>query len=97
MAFLSKVTGVNWVRMLTRQHIGTLDEGELAKISIDLNSTRVALMNAAFPFRQLHVLNRPGTTDQEVGATIAFGSSEALTLTNLSDTSELDQIINRTI
>ncbi|WP_125583530.1 carbamoyl phosphate synthase preATP-grasp domain-containing protein [Levilactobacillus cerevisiae] len=97
MAFLSKVTGVNWVRMLTRQHIGTLDDTELAKIKIDLNSKRVALMNAAFPFRQLHVLNRPGTTDQEVGATIAFGSSEALTLTNLSDTSELDQIINRTI
>ncbi|MGX6429649.1 carbamoyl phosphate synthase preATP-grasp domain-containing protein [Levilactobacillus yonginensis] len=97
MAFLSKVTGVNWVRMLTRQHIGTLDETELANISVDLNSTRVALMNAVFPFRQLHVLNRPGTTDQEVGATIAFGSSEALSLANLSDTDELDQIINRTI
>ncbi|GEO65661.1 carbamoyl phosphate synthase [Levilactobacillus spicheri] len=97
MAFLSKVTGINWVRMLTRQHIGTLDDAELAKISVDINSTRVALMNAAFPFRQLHVLNRPGSTDQEVGATIAFGSSEALTLTNLSDTAELDQIINRTI
>ncbi|MCH4123371.1 MAG: ATP-grasp domain-containing protein [Levilactobacillus sp.] len=97
MAFLSKVTGVNWVRMLTRQHIGTLDDDELAKITIDINSNRVALMNAAFPFRQLHVLNRPGSTDQEVGATIAFGSSEALTLTNLSDTAELDQIINRTI
>jgi len=97
MAFLSKVTGINWVRMLTRQHIGTLDDAELAKITVDINSTRVALMNAAFPFRQLHVLNRPGSTDQEVGATIAFGSSEALTLTNLSDTAELDQIINRTI
>ncbi|AKP65793.1 carbamoylphosphate synthase large subunit [Levilactobacillus koreensis JCM 16448] len=97
MAFLSKVTGINWVRMLTRQHIATLDDDELAKIKIDLNSSRVALMNAAFPFRQLHVLNRPGTTDQEVGATIAFGSSEALTLSNLSDTAELDQIINRTI
>lgn len=97
MAFLSKVTGVNWVRMLTRQHIGTLDNAELAKIKIDLNSKRVALMNAAFPFRQLHVLNRPGSTDQEVGATIAFGSSEALSLRNLSDTSELDRIINRTI
>lgn len=97
MAFLSKVTGINWVRMLTRQHIGTLDDEELGEIKIDLNSTRVALMNAAFPFRQLHVLNRPGTTDQEVGATIAFGSSEALTLRNLSDTEELDRIINRTI
>ncbi|KRN02207.1 carbamoylphosphate synthase large subunit [Levilactobacillus senmaizukei DSM 21775 = NBRC 103853] len=97
MAFLSKVTGVNWVRMLTRQHIGTLDDAELTAVNIDLNSQRVALMNAAFPFRQLHVLNRPGSTDQEVGATIAFGSSEALTLTNLSDTAELDQIINRTI
>ncbi|HIW72502.1 MAG TPA: carbamoyl phosphate synthase [Candidatus Levilactobacillus faecigallinarum] len=97
MAFLSKVTGINWVRMLTRQHIGTLDEDELTAIKVDVNSTRVALMNAAFPFRQLHVLNRPGSTDQEVGATIAFGSSEALTLTNLSDTAELDQIINRTI
>ncbi|MDT7014422.1 carbamoyl phosphate synthase [Levilactobacillus namurensis] len=97
MAFLSKVTGINWVRMLTRQHIQTLDAAELAKITVDINSTRVALMNAAFPFRQLHVLNRPGSTDQEVGATIAFGSSEALTLSNLSDTEELDQIINRTI
>ncbi|MFC6274974.1 carbamoyl phosphate synthase [Levilactobacillus tangyuanensis] len=97
MAFLSKVTGINWVRMLTRQHIGTLDDAELTAVNIDLNSQRVALMNAAFPFRQLHVLNRPGSTDQEVGATIAFGSSEALTLTNLSDTAELDQIINRTI
>ena len=83
--------------MLTRQHIQTLDAAELAKITVDINSTRVALMNAAFPFRQLHVLNRPGSTDQEVGATIAFGSSEALTLSNLSDTEELDQIINRTI
>ncbi|MDT6980690.1 carbamoyl phosphate synthase [Levilactobacillus zymae] len=97
MAFLSKVTGINWVRMLTRQHIETLDPAELAAIKIDLNSKRVALMNAAFPFRQLHVLNRPGTTDQEVGATIAFGSSEALKLNNLSDTAELDRIINRTI
>ncbi|MFD1549127.1 carbamoyl phosphate synthase preATP-grasp domain-containing protein [Levilactobacillus fuyuanensis] len=97
MAFLSKVTGVNWVRMLTRQHIGTLDEKELAAIKIDLNSKRVALMNAVFPFQQLHVLNRPGTTDQEMGATIAFGSSEALTLSNLSDTEQLDKIINRTI
>ncbi|ARW22142.1 carbamoyl phosphate synthase preATP-grasp domain-containing protein [Levilactobacillus brevis] len=97
MAFLSKVTGVNWVRMLTRQHIGTLDDAELSAIKVDIHSNRVALMNAAFPFRQLHVLNRPGTTDQEVGATIAFGSSEALTLTNLSDTDELDRIINRTI
>jgi len=97
MAFLSKVTGINWVRMLTRQHIGTLDDDELRAVKIDLNSKRVALMNAVFPFRQIHVLNRPGTTDQEMGATIAFGSSEALTLSNLSDTEQLDKIINRTI
>ncbi|MTV81158.1 carbamoyl phosphate synthase [Secundilactobacillus folii] len=73
-AFLNKVTGINWVRMLVRQALGEIDEDLIAKLDIDIRSDRRSQMRGTFPFKQLQLPDQLGLTTQEVGARISFGT-----------------------
>ncbi|WP_225352139.1 hypothetical protein [Secundilactobacillus similis] len=77
-AFLNKVTGINWVRMLVRQALGEIDESLIQKLPLDIRSDRAALVRGTFPFKQLQLTERLGLTTQEVGASITFGVDAAL-------------------
>ncbi|PWG00859.1 ATP-binding protein [Levilactobacillus bambusae] len=96
-AFLSKATGINWVRMLTRLHVGSINEKELARIKVNLHPDRIALMAGEFPFRQLRTINRPGTSAQEAGAALIFGSADRLGQDILADADAFKSLMNPTI
>jgi len=54
-AFLTKITGINWINVLVRKYLGKLD---LDSLKDDLKPTehqRSAIMTAHFPFRELQV------------------------------------------
>lgn len=69
--FLSRATGINWVRALVRFYTKRLDINELMKNMPDM-SNRVTHMQATFPFKQLNVKVNHANSSQEVGAKIKF-------------------------
>ncbi|CAI2595525.1 carbamoyl phosphate synthase [Apilactobacillus kunkeei] len=69
--FLSRATGINWVRALVRFYTKRLDINELMKNMPDM-SNRVTHMQATFPFKQLNVKVDHANSSQEVGAKIKF-------------------------
>ena len=69
--FLSRATGINWVRALVRFYTKRLDINELMKNMPDM-SNRVTHMQATFPFKQLNVKVDQANSSQEVGAKIKF-------------------------
>ncbi|CAI2595324.1 Carbamoyl-phosphate synthase large chain [Apilactobacillus kunkeei] len=69
--FLSRATGINWVRALVRFYTKRLDINELMKNIPDM-SNRVTHMQATFPFKQLNVKVDHANSSQEVGAKIKF-------------------------
>lgn len=69
--FLSRATGINWVRGLVRFYTKRLDINELMKNMPDM-SNRVTHMQATFPFKQLNVKVDHANSSQEVGAKIKF-------------------------
>ncbi|MFC6254502.1 carbamoyl phosphate synthase [Secundilactobacillus hailunensis] len=71
-AYLNKVTGINWVRMLVRQALGEIDEDLIAKLAVDIRSDRRSQVRGTFPFKQLQLPDQLGLTTQEVGARISF-------------------------
>ncbi|GAX05532.1 carbamoyl phosphate synthase large subunit [Secundilactobacillus pentosiphilus] len=71
-AYLNKVTGINWVRMLVRQALGEIDEKLIAKWDVDIHSERRSQVRGTFPFKQLQLPDQLGLTTQEVGAKISF-------------------------
>lgn len=73
-AYLNKVTGINWVRMLVRQAVGEIDEALIATLPVDIYSDRRAIVRGTFPFKQLQLPEQLGLTTQEVGARISFES-----------------------
>lgn len=81
-AFLNKVTGINWIRMLVRQALGEIDEALIADLPLDIRSNRIAVLRGTFPFKQLQVPEKLGLTTQEVGAKIGFGTAEETDLTD---------------
>lgn len=73
-AYLNKVTGINWVRMLVRQALGEIREDLIATLPVDIHSTRRSQVRGTFPFKQLQLPDQLGLTTQEVGARISFES-----------------------
>ncbi|CAI2593461.1 Carbamoyl-phosphate synthase large chain [Apilactobacillus kunkeei] len=69
--FLSRATGINWVRALVRFYTKRLNIDELMKNMPDM-SNRVTHMQATFPFKQLNVKVDHANSSQEVGAKIKF-------------------------
>ncbi|KPN79630.1 Carbamoyl-phosphate synthase large subunit [Apilactobacillus kunkeei] len=69
--FLSRATGINWVRALVRFYTKRLNINELMKNMPDM-SNRVTHMQATFPFKQLNVKVDHANSSQEVGAKIKF-------------------------
>ncbi len=69
--FLSRATGINWVRALVRFYTKRLDINELMKNMPDM-SNRVTHMQATFPFKQLNVKVDHANSSQEIGAKIKF-------------------------
>lgn len=75
-AFLTKITGINWINVLVRKYLGKLD---LDSLKDDLKPTehqRSAIMTAHFPFRELQSGRSEGTTKQEVGSSLSFKNFE---------------------
>lgn len=85
-AYLNKVTGINWVRMLIRQALGEIDENLIANLPLDIHSDRVATVQGTFPFKQLQLPTQLGLTTQEVGGQIAFGSHSQAVLADQDKT-----------
>lgn len=71
-AFLSKITGVNWVRVLVKKNVGNVDFNRLEKMVKPDHYLRVANMISQFPFKQLRATQHAGSTQQEVGARLEF-------------------------
>lgn len=87
-AFLNKVTGVNWIRILVQQKLGLLSPDSLATFKLNLHPDRVVLMQFNYPFNQLRVKNQAGSSQQQVGAEIAFGSTDEIARQELSNTEQ---------
>lgn len=87
-AFLNKVTGINWVRMLIRQALGEIDEDLISNLPIDIHSDRVAIVRGTFPFKQLQLPSQIGLTTQEVGGRIVFGSNNQAVMDDETDGTE---------
>ncbi|UQS85373.1 ATP-grasp domain-containing protein [Apilactobacillus apisilvae] len=68
--FLSKATGINWIRELVKFYTHNFND----KIMNHINSSRqrTTVMRANFPFKQLNVNKEHGDSSQEVGAKITF-------------------------
>ncbi|GAK47862.1 Carbamoylphosphate synthase large subunit [Secundilactobacillus oryzae JCM 18671] len=75
LAFLNKVTGINWIRILAQQKLGLLDEDILTEFKVNLKPDRVAVMSFTYPFEQLRINQVSGTSQQQIGGEIAFGST----------------------
>lgn len=60
-AYLNKVTGINWVRMLVRQALGEIDEDLIAKLAVDIRSDRRSQVRGTFPFKQLQLPDQLGS------------------------------------
>ncbi len=71
-AFLTKATGINWVRVLVKKNLGNLDLVRLAELLSHTEPKRFAIMNGIFPFEALHARNHQGSSKQEVGASLQF-------------------------
>lgn len=69
--FLSRATGINWVRALVRFYTKKLDIDALMASMPDV-SNRTTQMQATFPFKQLNVKVDHANSSQEVGAKIKF-------------------------
>ncbi|GAA6113221.1 ATP-grasp domain-containing protein [Apilactobacillus apinorum] len=69
--FLSRATGINWVRALVRFYTKKLDIDALMASMPDV-SNRTTQMQATFPFKQLNVKVDHANSSQEVGARIKF-------------------------
>ncbi|WP_105956026.1 carbamoyl phosphate synthase preATP-grasp domain-containing protein [Apilactobacillus quenuiae] len=68
--FLSKATGINWIRELVKFYTKRFD----SKIIDELNTNqdRIASMRATFPFKQLNLYIDHGNSSQEIGAKLKF-------------------------
>lgn len=76
-AFLTKTTGINWVRVLVRKYLGILDMKSLREQLTPTQHQRSSTMIAKFPFRELQSRQSEGTTKQEVGSAISFKNFES--------------------
>lgn len=76
-AFLTKATGINWVRVLVKKYLTGVDLERLKQdLQLRLKPNRYATMTGRFPFGQLGARRHAGASTQEIGATIEFKSVE---------------------
>lgn len=72
-ALLNKTTGINWIAVLVKQYLGTLDYHKLQQLVQPISKhQRMAYLNAKFPFKKLQSDHLTGNSSQEIGATISF-------------------------
>lgn len=75
-AFLTKTTGINWINVLVRKYLHTLDMEALREDLKPTEHKRASIMTAHFPFRELQSSRTEGTTKQEVGSSLSFKNFE---------------------
>ncbi len=71
-AFLNKTTGVNWIDLLVKKYLGTLDMEQVMSKYQPNKHRRFAKMEAVFPFKELQSNRTEGTSTQEVGSALSF-------------------------
>ena len=74
--FLSKVTGIDWISVLVRKHLGVVSTSFIQDELHSFTHKRFAYLNAVFPFEALQSRLTDGTIAQESGARISYKNFE---------------------